>query len=336
MFTQIAKPHIDNTATIAATFVAAQPFPHIVLDHFLDSDYADALHQSFPAFERGNAMGDDGKLGAKSTNDRICQLGIPYAALDELIQSRAFLTWLGDATRMQNFLYNPYYLGGGTHDNRHGMSLNAHIDFNLHPSERWHRRLNLIIYLNHDWQDEWGGALELFKNPHDNTTADIRITPVFNRCVIFETGEHSWHGFDAINLPAAFADHSRKSIALYFYSSERPVNEIAPKHTTIYVQRQLAPEIKAGHTLTADVSEISALIAARDAHIRSQYDENTRLLQAQEHGLTGQLLYLAKRAFVRLRQQPKRALIIKTSYSTGVLSKICLKVTANRQVSLNY
>ena len=303
MFMQIAKQHIDNATTLAATFAAAQPFPHIVLDNFLVSEYADALRESFPAFERGNAMGDDGRLGAKSTNDRIRQLGKPYVALDDLIQSRQFLDWLGQATGMRDLLYDPFYLGGGTHDNRHGMSLNPHIDFNLHPSERWHRRLNLIIYLNHDWQDGWGGALELFKNPHDSATADVRILPIFNRCVIFETGEYSWHGFDNINLPDAVAAHSRKSIALYFYSKERPANEIAPKHTTIYVQRQLPPEIKVGRTLTdKDVSEIASLIAARDAHIRMQYEENTRLLQAQERGLTGQLLYLAKRAFVRLRR----------------------------------
>jgi hypothetical protein len=303
MLTHIAKQHIYNAKALAATFTAAEPFPHIVLDNFLVSDYANALLESFPAFERGNAMGDDGKLGAKSTVDRIRQLGKPYAALDDLIQSRAFLDWLGQATGMRDLLYDPFYLGGGTHDNRHGMSLNPHIDFNLHPSERWHRRLNLIIYLNHDWQDEWGGALELFKNPHISATADVRMLPIFNRCVIFETSEHSWHGFDAINMPAAIADHSRKSIALYFYSKERPAAEIVPKHTTIYVQRQLSPEIKVGRTLTdKDVSEIAALLAARDAHIRMQYEENTRLLQAQERGLTGHILYLAKRAFVRLRR----------------------------------
>jgi 2OG-Fe(II) oxygenase superfamily len=274
-----------------------------VLDHFLVPDYANQLLQSFPAFESGSAMGDDGKMGNKSTIARIRKLGSAYAALDDLIQSPQFLTWLGRATGMTDLLYDPFYLGGGTHNNRHGMHLNPHIDFNFHPSERWHRRLNLIIYLNDEWQDAWGGALELFKNPHVNGVADVSIVPVFNRCVIFETSEHSWHGFDTITLPPAHAARSRKSIALYFYSKTRPANEIAPKHTTVYVQRLLSEKIKAGHTLSAaDVDEIQSLIDARDAHIRWQYDENTRLLQAQERGLVGQFLYLAKRAYVRLRR----------------------------------
>ncbi len=288
---------------IGATLAAAQPFPHIILDDFLTADYANALLNTFPAFEQGNAMGDDGKLGGKSTNDRVRRLGNAYQSLDMLIQSPEFLQWLGRATNIEHLLYDPFYLGGGTHENKNGVSLNAHIDFNLHPSERWHRRLNLIVYLNPVWRAEWGGALELFRNPHENGFADVSIVPVFNRGVIFETSEHSWHGFSPITLPTEHASLTRKSIALYFYSKDRPVEEIAPKHTTIYVQRPLPAHLQADHTLTAkDIADINTAVNARDAHIRWQYEENTRLLQAQERGLTGHLLYLAKRAFVRLRR----------------------------------
>jgi 2OG-Fe(II) oxygenase superfamily len=294
--------HLRDLTALGNTFVHAAPFPHIVLDQFFTAEYAHALLATFPSFEQGNAVGDDGQLGHKSTIARIRKLGEPYAALDDMIQTPAFLAWLGRVTKMDGLLYDPFYLGGGTHDNRHGASLNAHIDFNYHPSERWHRRLNLIVYLNPEWDAAWGGSLELFRDPHANGSPDVSIEPRFNRCVIFETSERSWHGFSTIQQPAEKQSQTRKSIALYFYSKTRPESEVAPKHTTIYVQRPLPEYVQAGHTLTeAQANELRALMDARDAHIRWQYDENTQLLQAQERGLAGHFIYLAKRAFIRMR-----------------------------------
>lgn len=299
---KINPMHLRDIALLSEAFANATPFPHIVLDQFFTDEYAHALLATFPSFEIGNALGDDGKLGHKSTIARIRKLGAPYASLDDMIQTPTFLEWLGHVTKIDDLLYDPFYLGGGTHDNRHGASLNAHIDFNFHPSERWHRRLNLIVYLNPEWDPAWGGSLELFHDPHTNGTPDVSITPLFNRCVIFETSERSWHGFSAIQQPAERQSQTRKSIALYFYSKTRPQSEVAPKHTTIYVQRPLPDYVRAGHTLSeAEAHEVRALVAARDAHIRWLYDENTQLLQAQERGLAGHFIYLAKRAFIRMR-----------------------------------
>jgi hypothetical protein len=302
--TQYLNPrHVSSAAAIGDRFSSNAPFPHVVLDDFLAPDYADELLFGFPSFDRGYAVGDDGKTGDKSTVSRIRALGDAYARLDDLVQSPDFLQWLSEATQIPELLYDPFYLGGGTHNNREGMSLNAHIDFNYHASERWHRRLNLLVYLNHDWQHEWGGALELYKDPHQAHGADVSITPLFNRCVIFATTEHSWHGFDRISLPEKSKSETRKSIALYFYTKERPQQEIADRHTTIYVQRQLPPHFQPGHVLSdADVETLRQLIAARDAHIQMQYDDNTALLKAQDRGFGGQIIYLAKRLIVRLRR----------------------------------
>jgi hypothetical protein len=298
----IDSTHLSSADAIGTKFNAASPFPFVTLDNFFTREYAEALLSEFPAFDAGYAIGDDGKQGGKSTVSRIRKLGAAYETLDDLVKSSSFLAWLSAATQIPDLLYDPYYLGGGTHNNARGMSLNAHVDFNYHPSERWHRRLNMLVYLNHNWQSAWGGNLELFKDPQTNGFADVKIAPVFNRCVIFATTERSWHGFDLI-APPEHETATRKSIALYFYTHARPVDEVADRHTTIYVQRPLPDYVREGHVLTEnEVREIKALVAARDAHIQLQYEENTKLLQAQDKGLAGQLIYLAKRLVVRIRR----------------------------------
>lgn len=285
------------------TFIAAEPFPHVVIDDFLEADFVRALLDEFPAFERGNAVGDDGAPGGKSTVDRIRSLGSAYARLDEVIRGAEFLAWLGELTGIENLLYDPWYLGGGTHENRDGMSLDAHVDFNYHPSERWHRRLNLIVYLNPLWDEFWGGSLELFRDPQFDATPSRSVVPSFNRCVVFETSERSWHAFNKIRLPGSQHHLTRRSIALYFYTKDRPEHEIAPRHTTFYVNRPLPETIVENAVLSrSDVDEIRHLMEARDAHIRLLYAENTELRAAQDKGFAGNLLYLAKRAYVRFRR----------------------------------
>jgi hypothetical protein len=301
--------HVINHDYLAAAdeigerFSEAVPFPYIIMDNFFTANYAASLLKAFPSFDEGYNIGDDGKQGNKSTHSRIRSLGTPYTQLDDLIKSAPFLKWLSCVTKIPDLLYDPFYLGGGTHNNRKGMSLNAHVDFNFHPSERWHRRLNMLVYLNQEWQSQWGGSLALYKDPQVSGVADVKITPIFNRCVIFATTEKSWHGFDLIAPPDTHADITRKSIALYFYTRERPAVETASRHTTIYVQRPLPEYIRSGHVLgEQDVSELRTLLAERDAHIRLQYEENTNLLKAQDRGLAGQLIYLAKRFVVRIRR----------------------------------
>ena len=294
---------LESADRLGAEFNRAEPFPHLVIDDFFAPGVAERLLAEFPRFEAGNFVGDDGQPGGKSTSDQVRRLGAAYRALDDAVQSPAFLQTLSRLTGIDGLLYDPWYLGGGTHENRNGMSLDPHVDFNFHPSERWHRRLNLIVYLNPAWEAAWGGCFELFRDPHASPRPDVSIVPVFNRCALFETSERSWHGFDTIRLPPGQEGLSRRSIALYFYTKERPVEEIAERHTTYYVNRQLPERFTEGRVLDAgDVDELRGLIAQRDAHIRMLYAENTALRKAQDSGIGGHILYLAKRAYVRFRR----------------------------------
>jgi Rps23 Pro-64 3,4-dihydroxylase Tpa1-like proline 4-hydroxylase len=283
----LIAPHvIASTTELAARFGRREPFRHLVIDSFLEKSFADRLLAEFPAFERGNARNEAGELGSKSTVERIRDLGSAFVELDDLIQSREFLDLVSRLTGIGNLLYDPYYFGGGTHENRAGQDLDPHVDFNRHPVENWHRRLNLIIYLNHEWDDAWGGSLELHTDPRSPENRVELITPLFNRCVIFETTEWSWHGFSRIAPPADRNDATRRSIALYFYTTERPREELADTHSTIYVDRPLPEHFQPGKVLDdADIQELRVLLTRRDQHNQRLYRDITSLTTRLEHAM---------------------------------------------------
>lgn len=293
-----------------AAFAVARPFRHLVLDDFLATDFLAALDAEFPPFEAKHARDEHGGIGGKAVVERIRAIGPAYARLDALIQTPDFLALVSALTGIPELLYDPHYFGGGTHENRHGQDLDPHIDFNRHPVERWHRRLNLIVYLNRDWDPAWGGALELHSAPRAADDQVTTIAPAMNRCVIFETTEHSWHGFSRIALPAGMQQRTRRSIALYFYSRDRPAAETADTHATVYVDRPLPAHLVAGHRLSADdVQQLGELLARRDQHLARLYAEGRalqkQLEQAQaaaETGLIGRIAYLGRRLVARLRR----------------------------------
>ncbi|MGA8278083.1 MAG: 2OG-Fe(II) oxygenase [Rhodanobacteraceae bacterium] len=306
----IASDVQADAKDLATRFARRDPFRHVVIDHFFAPDFAARLMDEFPPFERGNARNEAGELGRKSTFDRIRKLGPGFTQLDNLIRSRNFLDLIGRITGIEELLYDPWYFGGGTHENRDGQDLDPHVDFNRHPIEPWHRRLNLIVYLNRAWDDAWGGSLELHSDPRAANDRIERITPLHNRCVIFETTESSWHGFPPIALPPEHRDVTRKSIALYFYTRERPADELADAHSTIYVDQPLPEHIRPGLTLSEhDVTEIQSLLARRDQHNQRLYRDITALsTQLEQARLTlnasvlGRIALYARRALQRLRR----------------------------------
>jgi hypothetical protein len=117
--------------------------------------------------------------------------------------------------------------------------MEPHIDQNYHYDLAHHRRLNLIIYMNKGWSLEFGGNLELHSNPKDWFNNEVITYPAnFNCAIIFETNEQSWHGYSQINIPDSHPEPSRKSLAHYFYTKDRPVDEIAIRHTTNWIGRR--------------------------------------------------------------------------------------------------
>jgi hypothetical protein len=248
---------LDKRNEYAAQFSNAKPFRHVEIDGFLDRAICQRLLDDFPSFETRYALNEMGEVGGKAVRMNVREISPAYRQLDQYLQTPEFLDFISAVTGIPELLYDPDYIGGGTHENRDGQSLDAHVDFNYHPRTKTHRRLNLIVYLNREWEDAWGGTLELRSNPWNPAVDEKRsVLPLFNRAVIFETSEVSWHGFCRIELPADRKALSRKSFAIYLYTKDRPRAETAPSHGTIYVPDALPQHFVPGRTLSCVTSMI--------------------------------------------------------------------------------
>jgi len=268
---EVSSEVARNADACREAFLHADPFKHVVIEGFFETSFAEKLLEDFPSFNPRLATNELGMTARKAVNTNIREISPVYQQLYEAIGSRPFLDLVSRISGIPDLILDPKMYGGGTHDNQHGQELDPHVDFNYDEAQRLHRRLNLIVYMNKEWRSEWGGALEIHSNPRDPATNRISsYDPLFNRSVMFETNERSWHGFPRINLPEDKRHLSRKSISIYLYTKDRPAEEIAPMHGTFYVQRPLPKHIVAGHTLTeADDENLQWLLTVRDGWIRA-------------------------------------------------------------------
>lgn len=276
----VAPSVLERVTHYADAFSSASPFKHVVIDDFLRDEFCDELLAQFPSFDEKLAIDENGNVGRKAVREKLPELGGPYEQLDQLIRGTEFLKLISSITGIADLVYDPHYFGGGTHENLSGQSLDPHIDFNHHPITDHHRRLNLIVYLNREWRYEWGGTLDLHRDPYGKAESDevVSVLPTFNRCVIFETTEHSWHGFETVRIPDKEEIRSRKSIALYYYTEHRPVAHTGPHHSTVYVNRRLPGHISAGTTLSEqDFQTIASAIDVRDVHLKRLYRDIAKL-----------------------------------------------------------
>jgi Rps23 Pro-64 3,4-dihydroxylase Tpa1-like proline 4-hydroxylase len=269
----INQKTLEHKKDLMTQFGQNKPFKHVLINDFFTQEFCQQLLNDFPAFEDELATDENGNIGKKAVHQHITDLGDNFTKLDALVKSEEFINLIEKITGIDGLIHDPYYFGGGTHENLNGQDLDPHVDFTHHPKTGLHRRLNLIVYLNPKWEKQWGGNIELHKNPRLDPKDDeiISIEPLFNRAVMFETNNISWHGFPRINLPDDQKKLSRKSFTIYYYSKAR--NKKTKTHTTIYVERHLPENIKAGVTLTEDnVQEIKTLLARRDQHIKRLYN----------------------------------------------------------------
>ena len=263
----------------ASAFRNAEPFRHVVIEDFLERSACERMLHDFPGFEQRYALNEMGEVGGKAVRMNVREISDAYRELDRYLQTREFLDYVSTVTGIPDLLYDPDYIGGGTHENRDGQGLDQHVDFNFHPGTRWHRRLNLIVYLNPEWDEKWGGNLQLQADPWQGDTRGPTIAPLFNRAVIFETTERSWHGFSNIHLPEERKQQSRKSFAIYLYTKERPAEETAVSHATVYVPDGMPADLRAGTTLDeARIADLCQRFERSRGQLKFLYDREKQFV----------------------------------------------------------
>jgi len=280
----ISQTVIAQAATYREAFQAAQPFKHVCIDDFFVSAAAEASLRDFPPFDRQFAINEYGEEGGKAVVSNIREISPFYARLYEYLNSPEFMMAMSAVTGIEDLRGDPTLYGGGTHENLNGQALDCHVDFNFQIEGGFHRRANLLLYLNKEWDPAWGGAIELHANPRRPDADEFKqFNVIFNRAVIFETNEYSWHGFRRIQLPADRLHLSRKCLSIYLYTAERPAHEIAGPHGTFYVQWPFPDKFAAGHTLSAgDVEELGGAYAYRDRQIEMYQRMEERLGREME------------------------------------------------------
>ncbi len=205
-------------------FKYSSPFPHIVIDNFLHKKTANQVLDNFKLNDKWinySLVNNFKKYGLKDRKhyDSNCN------EVFEELNSTKFLDILKKITGINNLFLDPTLDGGGLNQSFNGGSLNIHTDFHSHTVEKkWRRTINIIIYLNHYWLDEYNGSLELWDEFGKKKIKSI--SPIFNRCVIFKTDKKSFHGHPTkLNLPPEI---SRKSIAAYYFLKEDNEIELYP------------------------------------------------------------------------------------------------------------
>lgn len=226
----------DNVKQWRKEYAAGEPFPHIVLDGFVGPDLvkrvADAFSEGEQAWRQMDAYTEQGELVSYKKKDSADILSMDPLSRQLLweLNSKPFLQFLTKLTGIPRIISDPLFHGGGFHEIPPGGLLKIHVDFEKHPIYKLDRRLNLILYLNEGWKDEYGGCLELWDQ--DASKCVQKILPIAGRCVIFTTSKHSFHGHpEPLRCPP---DMTRKSLAFYYYTNGTDDGPIDPTAPTIW------------------------------------------------------------------------------------------------------
>ena len=214
-------------------YANAKPYPHIVLDNFFDPKIVDQILTEFPKPKAINWQTFDNSAEIKLASAAESSFGPMTRLFLYHLNSVTFLEFLGRVTGIDNLISDPHFEGGGLHQIVPGGKLAVHADFNKHRFYGLDRRLNLLLYLNKNWREEYGGHLELWNR--EMSRCEAKILPVFNRMMIFGTTDFTYHGHpDPLQCPEGM---TRKSLALYYFSNGRPAEEVSGEHSTLFRAR---------------------------------------------------------------------------------------------------
>ena len=231
---------------LSGRYQNASPFPHIVIDDFIDPSILQDIAHHYPSLESKAFFDRDQERFKYQFQAQEVDRAVTRNLLAEL-NGRAFLGFLEEMTGIEGLISDPYLMGGGLHLTRRGGHLGVHADFNIHDKMKVERRLNLLIYLNEDWKTEFGGALELWDT--EMKKAEVTVEPVLGRAVVFTTNLDSFHGHpDPLACPP---DRDRRSIATYYYTALTEGLQAPAERTTNFRKRPGSNDRTDWHVRTA-------------------------------------------------------------------------------------
>ncbi|MEL6390183.1 MAG: 2OG-Fe(II) oxygenase [Bacteroidota bacterium] len=258
---KVAQEHHDS-------YVNAAPFPNIHFKNFFNENVLNDILSEFPDLEKKKQLEyknpNENKLASKGEHS----FGPKLREFMHYLNSQSFLEFLQELTNIdETLLPDPYFEGGGCHESKAGGFLKVHADFNKNRRTGLDRRLNVLIYLNKEWKDSYGGHFELWNQ--DMSECVTRVLPEFNTLAMFSTTDFSYHGLpDPITCPP---DRSRRSLALYYYSNGRPSTELsdrgADEHTKFVDRKGNKSEakMKRFNTMVNVITDITPPIILKTA-----------------------------------------------------------------------
>lgn len=224
-----------ETARVAArpyaeAYQSAKPYHHGCIDNFLPEQVIERVREDLASMPEPDHSFDRAQERFKTTfiPERLPAYtrNLFYA-----LNARPMLQFLEELTGIEKLIPDPYFQGAGIHRITTGGHLDIHADFNLHKKMQLERRLNVLIYLNPDWREEWGGSFEIWDK--QMTQKEASFVPIFNRMVCFSTGSDTFHGNpERVAHPEG---EPRLSIALYYYTATWDASR--KSHTTLFKPR---------------------------------------------------------------------------------------------------
>jgi hypothetical protein len=237
-FINLTDEELKSFATAKNTeYLAADPFPNIYFDNFFIPERLKEVLEEFPDLTKKADIKFDDPNQVKLASKGEYRFGQKTKDFMHYLNSQPFLDFLTLLTGIEDLIPDPTFDGGGCHQIQPGGMLKIHADFNKHPKTKLDRRLNVLIYLNEDWKEEYGGHFELWDKEMKGSRK--KILPLFNRMAMFSTTSDSYHGHP--NRLTCPPDRTRKSLALYYYTNGRPEAEIVSgdaEHSTIFKYRK--------------------------------------------------------------------------------------------------
>ncbi len=223
--------HLMNDPRCKNIYSNADPFPHIIFKDLWEEEFLESISNEFREFKNWEVHSMSAGF-EKRTCGSFFKLPPKTARLIDFCNSFIFIRFLEYLTGISGLIPDPYLLGGGMHSTLNNGFLKLHTDFNWHENLKLYRRLNLLIFLNKNWKDDWEGHLLLVKKNKSELELRKKIPPEMNTSVIFNTDHKSIHGHPfPMKLPE---DISRDSIAIYYYSSSKPEDYILAKNSFWY------------------------------------------------------------------------------------------------------